>query len=499
MKLKKGQTYSRKQLCEILGVKYNTGSKSIKAFENKLSKLCDWIKEGEGKGTKYTITKVFTTKKDDKRAKNGKSTRYNKNVGEILTHNAINNPINGLEVKNPTVIYSKTQLFKEADFLPKWYYSLINNYKVVPENNEGYSTKELRIKGMELLNYSDESFNLLILQVLCDLVSGYFKTEQLINALNSSDKCKVTQLKTPHYKCKDTNWKYKKMNKKLLGIWNEAIDKYPIKNSNTINFNLAVEYFKDRYFKGIINNCKLFISPKPFKVEFKFNDDDIVKLKLNKRKLEIILEQENIENQYENENYYNWTDENDIIMIFSNEEYQDIENQLTTLDEIVLIDYVTTHELEKGKRMEEYIEKNYNKVKKDELLTFKAVDKYFKAKYLKDNKHLMLETYKRLEADELLDTIFKSKDFLEYVLKDNLTGVLSDNTIVVKNTTYENLINYLGDKVRYKPYVFDKEYQEAIYNIEEVNKKIFEEQPFEKVIETKDDDKDDDELKDWKF
>lgn len=493
MKLKKGQTYSRKQLCEIMCIKFNAGSDNIKAFENKLSKLCEFTKEGKGKSTKYTITKVFTTKKDDKRAKNSRPTRYNKNVGEILTYNAIKNSINELEEKNSTVIYSKTQLFKEAEFLPKWYYSLTNGYKIIPENNEGYSTKELRLKGMELLNYSDESFNLLILQSLCDLVSKYFTTEQLINALNESDKCEVTQLKIPHYKCKDTRWKYKKMNKKLLGIWNEAIDRYPIKNSNVdivnINFNKAVEYFKDRYFKEIVGNCQLFISPKPFKIEFKFNDDDIVKLKLNKRKLEIIMEQENIDNQYESEDFCK-SIVNEVIISYGNEEYEDVENQLTPF-EAIAVKYIVDHELEKGKRMEKYIESNYNKVKKDELLTFKAVDRYFKAKYLYDNKHLMLETYKRLEADELLKVVYKTKNFIEYVLKDNLIGVLSDNTIVVKNTTYENLVNYVGDKLRYKPYVFDEEYQEAIANVEEVNKKIFEEQPFEKVIETIQGDNDD--------
>lgn len=486
MKLKKGQTYSRKQLCEIMCIKFNAGSDNIKAFENKLSKLCEFTKEGKGKSTKYTITKVFTTKKDDKRANNGSEIKYNKNVGEILTHNAIKNPINELDKKNPTVIYSKTQLYKECEFLPNFYYTLINGYKVIPENNDGYKTKELLIKGMELLNYSEESFDLLILQTLCDLVSSNFKEDQLINALKNSDKCKVTHSTIPHYRCKDTRWKYKKMNKKQRNWWNEAIELYPMKNTTTertnTNFNKAVEYFKDKYFNKSVDNNQLFISPRPFKIEFKFDKDDILKIELSKRKLEIIMEQENIENQFESKDLYELLS-NDIILSCDNDEYQDVENKLT-LVEAVAIKYIIDQDLEKGQRMEEYIKNNYNEAKECKLLTFKDVDKYYKARYLKDNKHLMLDIYKRLEADEMLRIFIKTRNFLEYIFKDNLINILNDNTIIVKNTTYENLVNYLGDKLRYKPYVFDEEYQEAIANVEEVNKKIFEEQPFEKVIET---------------
>lgn len=44
MRLKKGQTYSRKQLCEILGVKYNTGSDNIFLLDY-LKDIIDIVKE----------------------------------------------------------------------------------------------------------------------------------------------------------------------------------------------------------------------------------------------------------------------------------------------------------------------------------------------------------------------------------------------------------------------------------------------------------------------
>lgn len=485
MKLKKGQTYSRKQLCEIMCIKYNTGNGNTKAFENKLSKLCEFTKEGKGKSTKYTITKVFTTKKDDKRANNGSEIRYNKNVGEILTHNAIKNQRNELSEKDNVVIYSKNQLYKECEFLPNFYYPLINGYKVIPENNEGYNTKSLTLKGMELLNYSQESYNLLMLQALCDLVSGNFKEDQLINALKNSDKCKVTHSTIPHYRCKDTRWKYKKMNKTQRNWWNEATKLHPMKNTTTertnVNFNNAVEYFKSKYFNKAVGDNELSISPRPFKIEFKFDKDDILKIELNKRKLEIIMEQENIENrQIESKDLYELLS-NDIILSCDNDEYEDVENKLT-LVEAIAIKYIVDQDLEKGQRMEEYIKNNYNEAKECKLLTFKDVDKYYKARYLRDNKHLMLDTYKRLEADEMLRVFIKTINFLEYIFKDNIIEVRKNNTIVVKNTTYENLLNYAGDKLRYKPYVFNEEYQEAISKVQKNIDKIYKERSFEEVI-----------------
>lgn len=473
-KLKKGMELTRKELCEILGIEYVKSSKdTINAFEKQLSTLCDWKKIGTTRNTKYHILRVFKTPKklNDKR---GRKAKYGKNSADIFLFNAINRHAEDIQNGVREFIYSKTQLLTEAEYLPKWYYTLCSTYTILPKEQKAeYKYNEMTIKGIEILNYSQpDKYNLMLLQNILDLVRRYFKPSQLINNLNKSDKIDIEPLDTPCYKNKSTRWRWIVMNDEQKELWNRSIEKYPIANSNMnithSNYKNAVKHYKLLICSELdeaFDCSKLYISTKPYRVVFNLDKKDIKGISDICRKYDIIKEIE--------------------------------DNEDINKEEVVAILIILeANKNEITNRMIENINRNYKEVKNKGMITISEADKYFKAKYLHDNKGKILEIFNDIDNNEIL------LDFNVFI--DNmLHRDLDNDTVIVDNEVYEQLLEYKNNASRYTPYKLEKDYKNVVETIEKYYNKMSEElsdKPFEEVIDEIDDNNDDiDDLSDWIF
>lgn len=473
-KLKKGMILTRKELCEILGMEYVKSSKdTINAFENYLSTLCDWKKIGTTRNTQYHILRVYKTPKKLNNTR-GRKPKYGKNSIDIFLFNAMS--IHAKDIKDGVreFIYSKTQLLNEAEYLPKWYYALCSTYTIYPEERKAeYKYNEMTIKGIELLNYSQpDKYNLMLLQNILDLVRSYFKPSQLIKNLNKSDKIDIEQLDTPCYKSKSTRWRWIIMNDEQKELWNRSIEKYPIANSNMnishSNYKNAVKHYKLLICSELdeaFDCSKLYISTKPYRVVFNLDKKDIEGISDICRKYDIIKEMEDNE---------------------------DINKE----EVIAILIILEANKKEITDRMIEYINGNYKEVKNKGMTTISEADIYYKAKYLHDNKGKILEIFNDIDNNEIL------LDFNVFI--DNmLHRELDNDTVIVDNEVYEQLLEYKNNASRYTPYKLEEDYKNVVETIEKYYNELAEElsdKPFEEVIDKIDNNDDNlDDLSDWIF
>lgn len=471
-KLKKGMILTREELCEILDIPYVKSTDSVKAFDKHLSILCDWKKIGTTRNTRYHILRVYKTPKklNDKR---GRKTKYGKNSIDIFLFNAMSRHAEDIQNGVREFIYSKTQLLNEAEYLPKWYYTLCSTYTIYPEERKDeYKYNEMTIKGIELLNYSQpDKYNLMLLQNILDLVRRYFKPSQLINNLNKSDKIDIEPLDTPCYKSKSTRWRWIIMSDEQKELWERSIEEYPIANSNMnithSNYKNAVKYWKLLICSELdeaFDCSKLYISTKPYRVIFNLNKKDIKGISDICRKYDIIKEME--------------------------------DNEDINKDEIMTILIILeANKKEITDRMIEYINGNYKEVKNMEVTTTSEADKYYKVKYLHDNKGKILEIFNDIDNNEIL------LDHITFI--DNmLHRELNNDTVIVDNEAYEQLLEYKNNASRYTPYKLEEDYKNVVETIEKYYNALAEElsnKPFEEIIDIIDNDDNLDDLSDWIF
>ena len=476
-KLKKGAILTRKEICEILKIPYVKGKNPIVAFENQLSTLCDYEKIGTTRNTRYHILRVFKTQKKTDETR-GRKAKYGKNSADIFLFNAINRHAKDIENGVREFIYSKTQLFNEAEYLPKWYYALCSTYIIVPKERKAeYKYNEMTLKGIELLNYfQPDKYNLMLLQIILDLVRKYFKPSQLINNLNknSNKKISVEPLDTPCYKNKSTRWRWIIMSDEQKELWERSIEEYPIANSN---MNISHSNYKNavKNYKLLICNemneaficSKLYVSTKPYKVVFNLNKKDIKGISDIRKKYDIIKEIEN------------------------NEDNEDINK-----DEVVAILIILeANKKEITNRMIENINGSYKKVESMEVTTISEANKHYKIKYLHDNKGKILEIFNDIDNNEILldHTIF---------IDNMLHRDLDNDTVIVDNEVYEQLLEYKNNASRYTPWKLEEDYKNVVETIEkhinEIAEKLSDE-PFEEIIDKIDDDDNLDDLSDWGF